>query len=623
MSDAPYPGLRPFRRDEVDVFFGREEQIDQLLAMLGRRRFLAVVGESGCGKSLLVRAGMILALETGFLVVAGARWRVARTWLGEAPLRSLAEALLDPAALGPERAGQPGAEAFLYATLRRGPLGLAETLADTPLPPRTNLLVLVDQFEEIFRYRRHGDRDEADAFVALLLAAVARPVPPVYAVLTMRSDFLGECALFAGLPEAMNDSQFLTPRMSRRDRQAAIVGPAGVFGAEVAPVLVNRLLNDMGADPDQLPLMQHVLMRMWNRAQAAGGGGDAASPGEGGAGGSAPVRLTVADYEAVGGFADALSQHADEAFGELDAERQGIAEALFRALSERGHGGRDTRRPARLGEVAAAAGVAADEVLQVVETFRRPDRSFLTPPVPRPLSPETVLDISHETLIRQWRRLAGWVDAEAESAAIYRRLVETARLWRDGKAGLWGSPDLDLALKWRSEGRHTAEWAARYGGDCELAMEFLAASEARRRAEQEAAERERVEREKQKRVRQRSVLLTVGLVVALGLAAVAGWGFLQVQALAKKVRAGLLVSVAAGTARVHPQRALLLEAEAAALTPDPASESAQAARELLTALLTEVGGQAFAGHGDEVQAVSFTPDGRWIATANDDGTVRL
>ena len=174
MSDAPYPGLRPFRRDEVDVFFGREEQIDKLLAMLGRHRFLAVVGESGCGKSSLVRAGMIPALETGLLAAAGARWRVARTRPGEAPLRSLAAALLDPAALGPERAGQPAAEAFLYATLRRGPLGLAEVLADTPLPPRTQLLVLVDQFEEIFRYRRHGDRDEADAFVALLLASVAK-----------------------------------------------------------------------------------------------------------------------------------------------------------------------------------------------------------------------------------------------------------------------------------------------------------------------------------------------------------------------------------------------------------------------------------------------------------------
>ena len=259
----------------------------------------------------------------------------------------------------------------------------------------------------------------------------------------------------------------------------------------------------------------------------------------------------------------------------------------------------------------------------MVETFRRPDRSFLTPPAPRPLAPETVLDIGHETLIRQWRRLAGWVDAEAESAAIYRRLVETARLWRGGQAGLWGSPDLDLALNWRSAERRTAVWAARYGGDFELAMEFLAASEARRRTEEEVAERDRVEREKQKRVRQRSLLLTVGLVLALTLATLAVWELLQARTLARQVRAGLLVSVAAATGREHPQRSLLLGAEAVDLTPDPASPSGEAARELLAALLGEVGGQALAGHTDEVQAVSFTSNGRWIATASDDGTVRL
>ena len=611
MSDAPYPGLRPFRRDEVDVFFGREEQIDRLLAMLGRRRFLAVVGESGCGKSSLVRAGMIPALQTGLLAAAGARWRVARMRPGEAPLRSLAEALLDPAALGPERAGQPGAEAFLYATLRRGPLGLVEVLADTPLPPRTNLLLLVDQFEEIFRYRRHGDRDEADAFVALLLASVAKPEPPVYATLTMRSDFLGDCALFAGLPEAMNESQFLTPRMSRDDRRAAVVGPAGVFGAEVEPALVNRLLNDMGADPDQLPLMQHVLMRMWNRVHA------------GGAGEGAPVRLTVADYEAVGGFADALSRHADEAFEELEPARREAAEALFRALSERGHGGRDTRRPARLAEVAATAGVEPDALVPIVEAFRRPDRSFLAPAPPRPLAADTVLDIGHESLIRQWRRLARWVDEEAESAAIYRRLVETARLWREGRAGLWGSPDLDLALAWRGGRRLTAAWAARYGGDFELAMEFLDRSEEQRQAAEAEAERVRAEREKQRRMRQRSLLLTVGLLISLALAGAAVREWLRAEETTRVARAGLLVALAAGEARDHPQESLLLGAEAVALNARPETPSAQAARELLQGLLGNVGGRALEGHRDCVRAVEFSSDGRWLASAADDGTVRL
>ena len=112
-------------------------------------------------------------------------------------------------------------------------------------------------------------QEEADAFVALLLAASQQREQPVYVVITMRSDFIGDCTRFAGLPEVVNEAQFLTPRMTREQSRQAIEGPAEVFGGVVEPALVNRLLNDMGTDPDQLPLMQHALMRMWTRASEA------------------------------------------------------------------------------------------------------------------------------------------------------------------------------------------------------------------------------------------------------------------------------------------------------------------------------------------------------------------
>src|SRR5215467_5383897 len=132
LSESPYPGLRAFQPDEADIFFGREEQTDELLERLHRGRFLAIVGPSGCGKSSLVRAGIIAALETGFLVDAGAHWRIAEMRPGDRPLGRLAAALVEPSALGPERAGDPEATAFLLAALRRGPLGLVEAWRETP-----------------------------------------------------------------------------------------------------------------------------------------------------------------------------------------------------------------------------------------------------------------------------------------------------------------------------------------------------------------------------------------------------------------------------------------------------------------------------------------------------------
>ncbi len=516
-ATRPYPGLRPFSRSEADIFFGREEQTDQILDKLSRARFLGVVGGSGCGKSSLALAGLIPALETGLIVGAGFHWRIATFKPRNRPLRNLAEALLAPGVLGERReapgdgAGSAGKEEreraapFVLATLRRGPLGLSDVLfsplfpGDGPaLPAGENLLLIVDQFEEIFRFRREGDADEADAFVALLLASAAQTRTNVYVVLTMRSDYLGDCAIFSGLPEALNDSQFLTPRLTREQRRAAIEGPAKVFGGEVEPALVGSLLNEMGPEPDRLPLMQHALARLWNialRRAASEQGSDAR------------VVLTLADYKSIGGLGAAIDMHAEEAYAFLNeapeegqrpkgartgirpvaTPKQKIAEALFRCLSERDYSGRDTllrdiRRPARLRNVRDVAGVSLKQVIEVVEVFRDPEVCFLTPVAGEPLDDDSVLDVTHESLIRRWKRLQDWVDDEAKAAETYRRLEESARLHRDGQASFLIPPELGRVVKWRDEKQPSLAWATRYGKDFALAMEFLDLSQRAREA---------------------------------------------------------------------------------------------------------------------------------------------
>lgn len=488
-SAAPYPGLRPFRPDEADIYFGREPQIDALLARLQGTRFLAVIGPSGCGKSSLVRAGMIPALETGFMADAGAQWRIVTMTPGDHPIARLAACLSAPGALGAGGDDHTDAQALTAAALRSGPLGLIDVVRDARLPPGTNLLLLVDQFEEIYRYWEKGDPDEADAFVSLLLASAAQREVPTYVVITMRSDFLGECAVFRGLPEAMNDSQYLTPRITREQCRLAIIGPARVFGGSVDPLLVNRLLNDFGPDPDQLPLLQHALMRMWDRARARGSEA-----------GEAP-QLSLGDYEALGGLSRALSNHADEVLHELSPAQQTIAEIMFRCLTERGAGERDTRSPAVITDVAAVAGVTPEEVYPVAEAFRRPDRSFIVPPAGSPLTPRTLLDIGHESLIRQWRTLGDWVEREARSAALYQRLRVTAQLWRRGEEAPLRNPGLERALEWQAQERPTVAWARRYGTEEEFqtAIEFLRTSE-QAWTEEQARQREATRREQEQEI---------------------------------------------------------------------------------------------------------------------------
>ena len=264
----PFPGLRPFMQEEADLFFGRDRQSDELVRRLASRRFLAVVGTSGSGKSSLVRAGLLPSLEGGFMAGAGAHWRIAILRPQDDPIGFLAQAIVDTGVLAHLDLAPPAAAGVVETTLRRSSLGLIEIVRLARLAPHENLLILVDQFEELFRFadlaKQRDAGDEAPAFVKLLLQAAQQTDVPVYVVITMRSDFLGDCDRFRGLPEAISESQYLIPRLSRDELQAVITGPVGVRGGRITPSLVQRLLNDVGDDMDQLPVLQHALMRAWD-----------------------------------------------------------------------------------------------------------------------------------------------------------------------------------------------------------------------------------------------------------------------------------------------------------------------------------------------------------------------
>lgn len=457
----PFPGLRSFRSDEDYLFFGRDEQALELVARLQRNRFIAVVGTSGQGKSSLVRCGLLSRLQGGGMVEAGAHWEIAVMHPGGDPFRHLAEALLDSGLYDRE---QEDAVPQLLATLRRSQFGLVQAVRHAGIAAGTNFLLVVDQFEEIFRFDEAGaaESETANDFVAVLREACAQTEVPIYIVTTMRSDFIGDCARFEGLAETVNRGEYLIPRLSRDQFKAAIEGPIRVAGGQLAPRLLQRLLNDLGEEQDQLPCLQHALMRTWRvwltRADAPA--------------------LDLEDYAQVGKMSQALSVHADEVFSGLATDRQReLCAAMFKALTVEGSEKRGIRRPRRVQTLCGILGVPAAELTPVIDAFRHPEVSFLVPPADVPLRDSTVIDLSHESLMRVWTRLRDWVDDEAKSVGIFRRLSESAALWRQGKSGFYRDPELSIARAWVESSRPNAIWAGQYDGNYEEAMAFLRTSE--------------------------------------------------------------------------------------------------------------------------------------------------
>jgi len=346
--------------------------------------------------------------------------------------------------------------------------------------------------------------------------------------------------------------------------------------------------------------------------------------------------LTLTELEALGGLRKALDAHVEEAFAELDrGEQQRIAEILFRGLTERGSAERDTRRPVRLGEIAALAGVDWSQVVAVVEVFRRPGRSFLMPPTGTDLTEDSLLDITHEALIRQWRRLAGWTADEAEQAELYLHLESATARHKEHKGALWIDPDLQIALQWRDDHEPIKLWAARYGGDFELAMGFLDQSrDARESARQAAEERRQAEIEKARKIAFVSIF---ALVLMTGLAV---WALFEREH-AVKAEARALTQEHQRTRDLFDSglthAALLARGEDYAEARQVLRKTAELdkdipvdrrhTRNLLAGYVDILGGSAdkvYEGAGAALSGgVAVSPDGRWLAAAGERGTLVL
>ena len=495
----PYPGLRPYLYEEADLFFGRSEQINRMLTRLDDDRFLAVVGGSGSGKSSLVRAGLLPTLEQGYLPDAGTDWSFIIMRPGGDPFGNLASAFLD--LRPPNEIQNPSDFAFrnaeTQATLRTSPKGFLDLLNQSGIDEERPLLLLVDQFEEIFRFRRRTnenstyddkksvylERNDSTAFVNLLLTSAevaACEGRPLYVVVTMRSDFIGDCEVFPGLPLAVSNSQFLVPRMTRRQLQEVIEKPLIAFNSEADPSLVNRILNDTGTAPDQLPLMQHALMRTFFAARDRLGKGESAEN----------VVMTLADYEKVGRFSNALSRHLEEAWQSLDPTQQQIARRLFLCLSERDEVGL-TRRIATVDEIASVSQADPIAVIEVVKVFQERERNFIISSPLGQIAADSSLDISHEALLRRWSRLQQWLDDEERSVSEYRRVADAASLWKAGKADLLSGRELARAQEWKKGQNPSAAWARRHQFNFSETIAYLGASE---KAELEQSHRDSVVR---------------------------------------------------------------------------------------------------------------------------------
>ncbi|MFK4111909.1 NACHT and WD repeat domain-containing protein [Streptomyces sp. NPDC002176] len=591
---CPYRGLASYRQEDARWFFGRERGTEALVAQLRAAErgggLVMLVGASGAGKSSLLNAGLMPALEEGGAhtvrqLVPGADplGELTRLIPALAPLAAEARAAED------DEPGSPGLsgairEAVTEWALGHRPPGTALTIpgprhspeSPAPVPEpgahgTARPVLIVDQFEETFTLCP----SEADrrAFVQFLHAACT-PGPsgpaPVRVVLGIRADFYEECLGYPELADALQHRHMVLGPLTTAELREAVNGPARAVGLELEGGLTELIVREVSADGPRgahdagvLPLLSHALLATWQRRKAG--------------------RLTVAGYRAAGGIQGAVAATAERAWSGLDPAARTAARLLLLRLVRLGEDTQATRRRGTRRQLAAES-TDPDKTEESLEALVR--ARLVT------LDAETV-EITHEALLHAWPRLRHWIDDNRGDHLLRQRLEEDGRSWEDSER--------DSSLLYRGSRLEQARGWAESAGDTYLtrgALDFLAASV---------------------RLRRRTVLvsraavaaLTVLAVLAAG-AAVVAWQqrndavFEQVLAEADRVQ------------HTDPSLAAGLDLVAHRLRPDD-----EGAYSRLISIVNAPLATPLSGHTGAVYLTSFSPDGKTLATASYDRTVRL
>jgi energy-coupling factor transporter ATP-binding protein EcfA2 len=517
---CPYTGLRPFTEEESIYFKGRDEHIDQATMQLGNNKFLILTGASGDGKSSLVYAGIIPNAKAGFLKSNFTNWSIADFRPERSPLLNFSKSIADQ--LGISNVST------VLSELNHGYSSLVDLYkaSDLYLDPNdpewingdeaqrksmerkaANLMIVADQFEEFFtnpeNYSNGVPSREANLVTNLLLETARIALDenlPIYVIITMRSDFIGQCASFRGLPEYIGFSQFFVPRLNRKQLQEVIEEPAVLSGNRISRRLTERLILDITEGTDQLPILQHALNQVWKMADNGNDEMDLIHYAM--VGGMEGKELPddsfmkykqwfneqsqkIRDCYDQPGLQNVLNTHANKLFNlcydSLDdvnknslteVEAKMIIKTAFKCLTKIDDG-RAVRNRMTLGEITSIINlenVDDQKVATVLGIYRETGNTLLRPYIEEDdkLEENSVLDITHESLIRNWDYLGHWAKEEYDNYTTFLDFAQQLNRWvQSGKSNsflLYIGP-LTFFENWFNKAKPNVSWIARYLDD--------------------------------------------------------------------------------------------------------------------------------------------------------------
>ena len=474
-SLIPFPGCRSFYESEQSSFHGRMKQVDDVLLLLHKHKFIVLTGQIGSGKSSFLQSGLIPALRKGHNGLAGKEWVVCKTRPGLAPIKNLAYALSENNLLNPSIKSTPEQRLWIEKNLKEGISGLESVYRRSEIFGKKNLMIIIDQFEDLFLHTSRFNNaavlnEETNQYINAITGANFAEDIAVYVVISLGAENIIDISPYRRLQDLMNQGQYLLPRINGMDVKRLIVNPLSGTKLSISPESIDSLLAQFGSDMRLLPNLQFLMFKIWMNFQDKG---------------DEEIVIQPEDLAKAGNLQHCFGLHLENHYDSLDTRQKLVFEKLFKAmLSEDSLG--ELTQPQTLTHLSSICEASIDEISCLLTNLFEgetnfldilpPDVSLLLSNSPKIYHRNSLVFLKNENIFINWDRFRTWLEEEKESRDIYKRLVTDQLRYDEGKTSLLRPPDLDFIWQWYQNIQPTKIWGEYLVPGYQNAIDYLTLS---------------------------------------------------------------------------------------------------------------------------------------------------